>query len=86
MLQALLGSDINSFLSVPIPNPSEKTKRRRTSSFFKEDSSLQNGSCGDAEYGKRKEQEPVLLVCLVNKKTGDTFDKDDEKVVKECFQ
>merc|ERR1719233_1221292 len=85
-LKALLGSDINSFLSVPIPNPSEKTKRRRTSSFFKEDSSLQNGSCGDAEYCKRKAEEPVLLVCLVNKRTGDTFDKEDEKVVKECFQ
>ena len=69
---------------MPITDPSEKTKRRRTSSFFKEDSYLQHN--GDAEHGKGKAQEPVLLVCLVNKKTGDTFDEKDKKIVKECFQ
>ena len=68
---------------MPITDPSEKTKRRRTSSFFKEDSTLHNG---DAEHGKGKAQEPVLLVCLVNKKTGDTFDEKDKRIVKECFQ
>ena len=68
---------------MPITDPSEKTKRRRTSSFFREDSTLPNG---DAEHGKGKAQEPVLLVCLVNKKTGDTFDEKDKRIVKECFQ
>ena len=76
---------------MPIPNPTEKAKRRRTSSFFKEESSsLHNGSpVGEEEdqngYSRRA-QEPVLLVCLVNKKTGDKFDEKDEKIVRECFQ
>ena len=76
---------------MPIPDPSEKTKRRRTSSFFQEDSTLQNGDAKyckskDAEHETGKAEEPVLLVCLVNKKTGDTFDEKDKKIVKECFQ
>ena len=75
---------------MPIPNPVEKIKRRRTSSFFKEEStSLQNGSIKGLEHDeevKRKPQEPVLLVCLVNKKDGAHFEEKDVDIVRECFQ
>ena len=75
---------------MPIPSPSEKIKRRRTSSFFKEDLiSLQNGSTNGVESekaAKKKTQEPVLLVCLVNKKNGEQFKEQDVDIVRECFQ
>ena len=75
---------------MPIPNPVEKIKRRRTSSFFKEESTpLQNGPTNGLESGeevKRKPQEPVLLVCLVNKKDGEHFEEKDVAIVRECFQ
>ena len=73
-----------------IPNPSEKIKKRRTSSFFQEDlPSLQNGATNGVESekaAKRKTPEPVLLVCLVNKKDGKQFEEKDAQIVRECFQ
>jgi len=91
--KALLGYDIRSFLSVPIPNPAEvtaKIKRRRTSSFFKEDlSSLQNSATNGVEHeqeAKMKTPDTAVLVCLVNKKNGEQFKEKDVKIVRECFQ
>ena len=89
-MQALLGCEIKSFLSVPIPNPLEKIKKRRTSSFFQEDlPSLQNGETNGVESekaAKRKTPEPVLLVCLVNKKNEEQFEEKDVQIVRDCFQ
>ena len=78
---------------MPIPNPAEDTskiKRRRTSSFFKEDlSSLPNVTTNgveSVEAVKKKLKEPVMLVCLVNKKNHEQFKEQDVDIVRECFQ
>jgi len=94
-LKKLLGCDINSFVSVPIPNPSKDIstiKRRRTSTFFPEDFVTSGRSSGqvngvESSRGKgMKGPEAVLLVCLVNKESGDQFTEKDVKIIKECFQ
>ena len=78
---------------MPITNTAEDTskiKRRRTSSFFKEDlSSLENvttNGVASVQAAKKIHQEPVLLVCLVNKKNHEQFKEQDVNIVRECFQ
>lgn len=95
-LKKLLGCDIHSFLSVPIPNPQEQantTKKRRTSSFFQEDTRprggevISNGVAAEREAMEAGEaSEPLLIVCLANRKTGGQFGSREVAIVRECFQ
>ena len=88
----MIGSEVQSFLSIPILNPTEKSKKRRTSSFFQDEpETIEKIATNGLENDKLTAtaeivQEAVFVVCLVNKKNGAKFDEKDARLVKDCFQ
>jgi len=80
-IKAFLGSEIESFVSIPIPSPPSPAPEHQTK--------LTNGDHDSDSFREKRSkttEEAALIVCLVNKSGGTQFTETDVKLVQECFR